>query len=107
MIIRVIAQAADRRLITTEARIQSQSFRYGIYGERILKVGALFLRVHRFSLVSYGSTNFPFSHLLSGAGTIGSFAAEVPRKLSHPTARIKKKKCCNQFWFMIPLNVLI
>jgi hypothetical protein len=82
-IIRVIAQAAGRRspvagrrFITAEARIQSQSFRYGICGERILKVDARFLRVHRFSLVSYSSTNFPFSHLLCGAGTVGSFAAE-------------------------------
>jgi hypothetical protein len=88
----VIAQEAGCRFIAPEARIQFQSFRYVIFGERILKVSTRFLRVHRFSLVSYGSTNFPLSHLLSGAGTIGSFASEVPSNSSHPTAGIKNKE---------------
>jgi hypothetical protein len=92
MIGRVIAQVAGHRFITAEARIQFQSFRYGIYGEGILKVGARFLRVHPpFPLVGYGSTNLTFSHLLSGAGTVGWFAAEVARNSSHPTAKIKKE----------------
>jgi hypothetical protein len=107
MIGRVIAQVAGHRFITVEARIQSQSFRYGIYGEGVLKVGERFLQIHMFPLVGYGSTNFPFSQPLFGAGIVGWFAVEVPRNSSHTTAKKEKKKCCNQFWSMIPLNLMI
>jgi hypothetical protein len=56
-------------------------------------LGQVPIRIIRFSLTNYHSTNAPFSHLSSEAGTIGPFAAKFWGAQSHPTAW-KRSLCC-------------